>query len=479
MASLTTSTAPTSISGRLQKLWKALVEPTRDIANLAERRRIRFLSTLLLVYFAIGAFALIALPLISPESTTQLGSFFALLFVAVPYVISRTRYYQLAAYILILVVAAVSCFVPFFAGSSAPNPNRFSILYFMVFPVLVSSMVLSTRAVIPVILLALGFIASAPILQPQVGNISGPFIMIAAASILLYVFLLHRDGLERDRQVELQNALKEAELANATITNTNAEVSSKNQELARANALIREHARLKSEFLATMSHELRTPLNAIRGFTSIMLEGMGGEVDDEARHMLTRINSNGERLLNLINDVLDIAKIESGRLELVEEPLNMMELSDQWKQQMSVLAERSNLDFEISVAPDFPSLIYGNSQRITQIITNLLSNAFKFTKAGKVKLEISRNPEKWTARVIDTGIGIPPHALNFIFEEFRQVDGSSKREFGGTGLGLAIVRNLCRSMGGSVSVISELEKGSTFTVQLPLRTESVSAIKAP
>jgi signal transduction histidine kinase len=223
--------------------------------------------------------------------------------------------------------------------------------------------------------------------------------------------------------------------------------------------------------MATMSHELRTPLNAIRGFTTIMLEGMGGEVDEEAQHMLSRVDANGARLLGLINDVLDIAKIEAGRMELVNEQMSVSQLASQWKSQMSVLAEQKGIGFEVHVDANLPEKIYGDSQRLTQIATNLLSNAFKFTKEGKVTMDIGQDNDNWTIRVTDTGIGIPPHALNYIFEEFRQVDGSSKREFGGTGLGLAIVRNLCRTMGGSIKVTSELGKGSVFTVALPLRTE--------
>jgi signal transduction histidine kinase len=257
------------------------------------------------------------------------------------------------------------------------------------------------------------------------------------------------------------------------------------QELARRNELLvnevaerkraeqqaLESSRLKSEFLSTMSHELRTPLNAIRGFTSIMLEGMGGEIDAEARHMIERVSANGERLLGLINDILDIAKIEAGRMELVTENLKPHQLVEHWQSQMSVLAAQRGLAFDVQVDPNLPEIIQGDSARITQIAINLLSNAFKFTKEGKVSLEVRNGAsDRWQIVVGDTGIGIPPHALSYIFDEFRQVDGSSKRAYGGTGLGLAIVRNLCRIMGGKIEVTSELGKGSVFTVTLPLVT---------
>lgn len=245
-------------------------------------------------------------------------------------------------------------------------------------------------------------------------------------------------------------------------------VETRTRDLIKANALAKESARLKSEFMSTMSHELRTPLNAVLGFCGIMLEGMGGEFDEETRHMLERINSNSNRLLSLINEVLDLAKIESGRMEIISSPVVPRSLINQWQAQMNVLAIQKGLKFETYIAPDVPDIIYTDPERITQIAANLLSNAFKFTERGTVKLNLECQETTWTLTVSDTGIGIPPHAINYIFDEFRQLDGSSKRVYGGSGLGLAIVRNLCLMMGGNVKAVSTLGEGSTFTVTLPL-----------
>ena len=244
------------------------------------------------------------------------------------------------------------------------------------------------------------------------------------------------------------------------------------QELSRATALAKESVRLKSEFMSTMSHELRTPLNAIIGFCGIILEGMGGEVDDEARHMLERVHSNSNRLLNLINEILDLAKIESGRMELVEIEVYPRALADQWQTQMTALAQKKGLAFEVEIDPALPRTLYADQERVTQIAVNLLGNAFKFTDSGEVKLSLKVVDTSWIIQVEDTGIGIPPHALNYIFDEFRQVDGSSRRVYGGSGLGLAIVRNLCLMMDGNVRATSELGRGSVFTVTLPLKTVS-------
>jgi two-component system sensor histidine kinase ChiS len=251
------------------------------------------------------------------------------------------------------------------------------------------------------------------------------------------------------------------------------------QELRQATAVAQESVRLKSEFINNMSHELRTPLNAIIGFCGIMLEGMGGEIDDEARHMLERVNSNSVRLLNLINEILDLAKIEAGRIELVSTPVSPHDLAEQWHSQMQALAKQKNLSFEFHIDPTLPQTLYADPERVTQIAVNLLGNAFKFTEQGSVTLDLTREEAAWVIQVSDTGIGIAPHAINYIFDEFRQVDGSPQRAYGGSGLGLAIVRNLCRMMRGTVRCTSELGQGSTFTVTLPLVTASEPELVAP
>ncbi len=246
-----------------------------------------------------------------------------------------------------------------------------------------------------------------------------------------------------------------------------------NKELARQTALAREATRLKSEFLATMSHELRTPLNAINGFTGIILFDED-KMDEDHVHMLQRIEANADRLLTLINDVLDLSKIEAGRVEIVNEPVHVPSLVDEWINETSVLAENKNISLEVDIAEHFPDSIYGDPTRLAQIAKNLLSNAIKFTEEGSVKLSVSTIDDYWEIIVEDTGIGIPPHAINYIFDEFRQVDGSTKRVYGGTGLGLAITRNLALMMDGTIAVNSELGEGSTFTVRLPLRPVRVS-----
>lgn len=242
-------------------------------------------------------------------------------------------------------------------------------------------------------------------------------------------------------------------------------------EAISAKDIAQENNRLKSEFLSTMSHELRTPLNAIEGFTGIMLSGMGVELDTKARGMVERIGTNSKRLVELVNAFLDISRIESGRMDLVEVPFSPAELAEKWRRQIGGLAEQKGIVFSVSIDPTLPSRILGDDDALTKIGQNLLSNAIKFTESGRVTLDMKRNgADEWQIIVNDTGIGIPSHARGYIFDEFRQVDGSSTRKYGGTGLGLAIVQKLVRLMNGTVRVDSELGTGSTFTVTLPLKS---------
>jgi two-component system sensor histidine kinase BarA len=244
------------------------------------------------------------------------------------------------------------------------------------------------------------------------------------------------------------------------------------KDLQAAKRLAEENSRLKSEFLSTMSHELRTPMNAIEGFTSIMLKRMGGvEYNDKSERFLNKVQSNSQRLLNLINDFLDLSRIESGRVELAYLPISPHEMAQRWRDELGVLSNGKNVQFETIVDPNLPETIYGDEESLSKIAVNLIGNAFKFTEAGKVTLRLERRGEDMAIEVTDTGIGIPPHAREFIFDEFRQVDQSSKRKYGGTGLGLAIVQKLAREMGGTVTLESEVGKGSTFTALIPIKTE--------
>jgi signal transduction histidine kinase len=211
-----------------------------------------------------------------------------------------------------------------------------------------------------------------------------------------------------------------------------------------------------------MSHELRTPLNAIIGFAEVMMMGLAGKLDPQAMRTTERIHHNSERLLGLIDDLLDISKIEAGRLEIVRQAFAPSDLLKDVERNTRQQAIQKGLEFIARVDPAL------HSQRLEQIMWNLVTNAIKFTDKGTVSLAmLQADGDKWSIEVADTGVGIPAHAQEFIFDKFRQVDGTSRRAYGGAGLGLAIVRELALLMEGTVRVQSKVGIGSTFTVTLP------------
>jgi len=238
------------------------------------------------------------------------------------------------------------------------------------------------------------------------------------------------------------------------------------QKLAEENAKLEMANRLKSQFLANMSHELRTPMNSIIGYTHCILEGMDGAINQDQDQDLRRVLNSAEHLLQLINDILDISKIEAGKMEIRSEPFDLLNCLNSTLLTVEKLACIKGLKI-LKEIPDYLPAIVGDSNRLCQILLNLLSNAIKFTQNGYILLR-ARSVEKYVeVSIEDTGIGIEPQALSYIFEEFRQGDGSTTRKYGGTGLGLAITKKLVELQGGSIWIESQLGKGSKFTFTLP------------
>jgi len=242
------------------------------------------------------------------------------------------------------------------------------------------------------------------------------------------------------------------------------------QELQMLNERLRDASNAKSEFLANMSHELRTPMNAILGFVEMILDDIYGEVPPELKEPLMDVQVNGKHLLNLINDVLDLSKIEAGRMELALAEYSVQDIVDTLKASLHSLAREKGLEFVAAVQDDIP-LAYGDGKRITQCLTNLAGNALKFTKQGRVEIWVERKQDLLQYRVSDTGIGIPKDQIENVFAEFRQVDATITREFGGTGLGLSITKKFVEMHGGRLWVESEVGKGSTFFFEIPLRVD--------
>ena len=231
----------------------------------------------------------------------------------------------------------------------------------------------------------------------------------------------------------------------------------------------------KSQFLANMSHELRTPLNAILGYTELIADNIYGDVPDRMREVLERVDKSGRHLLGLINDILDLSKIEAGQLTLALGPYAMDGVAQTVATQVGALAAEKQLGFETVLAEDLP-IGQGDERRLTQVLLNLVGNAIKFTDVGKVVVRVGMSDDGYVVSVTDTGPGIAEDDREKIFEEFQQADTTRAKAKGGTGLGLAISRRIVEMHGGRLWVDSTLGEGSTFSFTVPVNVEHQVAV---
>ena len=308
----------------------------------------------------------------------------------------------------------------------------------------------------------------------------------------------------QSRQEELRSSNEDLADQAGRLAEQNNEVERKNEEVELAKRLVEEKAeqlavssKYKSEFFSNMSHELRTPLNSLLVLASELKENPEQNLTESQVRYAEVIHSSGADLLRLLNDILDLAKVESGTVALEISTLPMAELKDLLEHDFGAVAEQKGISFSVELAPDLPPTFATDPGRLRQVLKNLLSNAFKFTEQGEVTLRVSSPVNGWNPanehlrratavtafEVVDTGIGITPETQRQIFEAFAQADGSTARQYGGTGLGLSISRELVRLLGGEIALASELGEGTTFTVYLPAGVPSAgnghAAIAAP
>ena len=281
------------------------------------------------------------------------------------------------------------------------------------------------------------------------------------------VSILHdrREAMERTALYEqLKQASDELERKVHAAT---ADIAQQNELLRRQAFELEQASALKSQFLANMSHEFRTPLNAILGYTSMLQQGVAGPLEGPIKRHLSRVASNGQHLLSIINEILDISRIEAGRMPLQISKFKVPDLVGEVIAELEPIIRRSKLEVTTAMPRDLKP-IYSDRQKVKQILLNLLSNALKFTAAGGVSISAKAlsGPKLMSVSVTDTGIGIAPDDHHRIFEDFKQLDNSPTRAYGGTGLGLSICRRLAQIIGGDIAVRSEVGKGSTFTLTL-------------
>ncbi len=280
---------------------------------------------------------------------------------------------------------------------------------------------------------------------------------------------------------ELEERTKALEIQRDAIRRKNKELENARKEIEKKARDLEQASRYKSEFLANMSHELRTPLNSIIVLSQLLNENKKGHLDEKEQEFAKTINSSGLDLLNLINDILDLSKVESGAIELAPERLYLNDLIEFVRSNFEQVVTQKGLKLVFHKDDDLPPYIITDIQRVQQIVKNLISNAIKFTQTGSITFGLTKAEHKYTKKpavaisVQDTGIGIPSDKQELIFEAFKQADGTTSRKYGGTGLGLSISRNFSQLLGGYMELESKEGKGSTFTLvlpyELPLKTE--------
>ena len=278
--------------------------------------------------------------------------------------------------------------------------------------------------------------------------------------------------------IRIHQAEQAVELANNRLRATNELLVSKNKELERQqqqiklqNIQLQKAYRLKSEFLATMSHELRTPMNAIMGFSQLLLRQYPDPLSSQQQNLVQRIFNNSKGLLDMINEMLDFSKIEAGKLKPTPQRFNIANLVDLTVEELRSLAVQKQLQLTTHIELKDP-IVFQDSNFIKRILINLLSNAIKFTEAGEINVNVWEKDGTIAIAVRDTGVGIEPENYEKIFEAFRQADQSFTRHHSGTGLGLAIIKSLVKMSQGKILLQSELNKGSTFTIEIPRRYDA-------
>jgi signal transduction histidine kinase len=311
------------------------------------------------------------------------------------------------------------------------------------------------------------------LLDPETGD-TLPFeavagkVLSAQGELIGLVTILHdqRQALERERLYEaVKQASRELE---GKVREATGELSRQNELLRHQAIQLEQASALKSQFLANMSHEFRTPLNAILGYTSMLLQGVFGGMSDSQRNSLARVDTSGRHLLALINDILDISRIEAGKMPVHLAEFPLPELIAEVMAEVEPIVSRTRLALSRDLTPELPP-VHSDRAKVKQIVLNLLTNALKFTPEGSVKISATwYSPgDRILIAVTDTGIGIAPGDQARIFEDFSQADSSPTRAYGGAGLGLAICRRLASMLGGQIRVDSAVGRGSTFTLMVP------------
>jgi signal transduction histidine kinase len=444
-----------------------LLRPFVDLSQIERRNAYLITALSFVAVFAVGIRTFLFTP--SP----MFYGVFALVFIA--YLLSRYGRRQ-AASILILGLLSVPSLMSLYTTPVLSNFDPTNRILWLIFPLILGSVFLSLRGLMVYAILCGAVIIAAPLFHDTMdfgsAGIALGFFGISAA--LLVVVLTHRNYIEQLRQQELQDAnqkLRESEqiLEKRVIERTEelnlAKIDAEKAKLSAENA-----NQVKSQFLANMSHELRTPLNAILNFTAFVADGIMGPVNDEQVSTLQEAIASGKHLLALINDILDITKIEAGLMDLFIQEVDMNELISSSASIGKGLVKDKPIDLIVELEDNLPKS-YGDKRRLRQIFLNMVSNAVKFTKAGHVAVRAKMHEGKLHVEVEDTGIGIAAQDYDLVFQSFKQAKHELTETIG-TGLGMPISKYFVESHGGKIWLQSTVGKGTTFFVELPILSEA-------
>lgn len=459
---------PTPPQTSLSKIWDNLTQPAATL-QADDQQKARLLSAIVIVVLPFGLLTIFASPFSqmmrgAPVIAPPFGSIFGIALIPLAYLLSRTKYYAIGARVM-LSIPLFGVLLPLIPTQGYSSVNT---LFFLTLSIIGAGLLLSSRETLFIGIAIVGIILLIPRSPSANVNVSAITTVITAIYALTVTCITVLVGRVRERnlrdleqrQIELSRSLIETDKSRAQ-----AEASRERAERS---------DKVKSAFLASMSHELRTPLNAIINFTEFVAAGDTGPVNDEQKDLLQEVVNSGKHLLNLINDVLDMSKIEAGSLNLfIEDNINLKSILDS-----SISTCRGLVKDGVQLQTDIPdtlSTIRGDRQRLMQILLNILSNACKFTDKGHIKLSASTVKDEILISIADTGVGISPEDQATVFEAFKQTT-TGLRQGGGTGLGMPIARSLAEAHGGRLWLESQVGKGSTFHVALPIKSQTLTPV---
>ncbi len=463
-----------SVSIIARQVWDFLTSPAQGVPkNPVDQHRVRvaamvFLACALYIGMQLIEYANLQITIAEAISRDPVwsGSWVALTLLIVGYFLCRSRYYRISFYLLAwigyLFVFSLTTYLRLSTPHLAIEQSYWHLFRYLYVGVLFGTVFLSARAAtwlgaVTIATLSIWLLIFDDRTSSQTGwGYTETMLSVIGENLLVVLATAYWRYLQQLRDRQLRLALQQAEVLREKAEEVN---------------------RMKSAFLAITSHELRTPLNSIIGFTDCLLHGIGVKAPPMAgdqRDLLERIANNNKRLLGNINDILDMSKMEARRVEVIQEPFSPRDLLNKVLKETGAQATMKGLNITSKVSPNLPDTILGDAYLISRILTNLIANAIKFTEQGQVEVQIQpADQDRWQMVIKDTGIGIPPDRLGVIFEPFQQADSSLKRVYGGTGLGLTIARDNARLLGGDIQLESHVGVGSTFTVTLPLMTQTV------